>query len=148
VDYNRLNQIVAVLERRIGLDFSKQDVYVNVVGGLRIDEPAADLAMAMAMVTAHRNISVKPFTVFAGEIGLTGEIRPVSHGETRCREAAKMGFHHMVIPASVKSPDAESSDPLTIQRLSVSTVMDALAVGLGGAVSADSPADEPARLSR
>lgn len=98
IDANRLHQIVAVLERRLGLDFSRQDVYVNVVGGLRIDEPAADLGVAIAIISGARNLAVIPGTAVTGEIGLTGEVRPVRQVENRIREAARIGLLRMVTP--------------------------------------------------
>jgi DNA repair protein RadA/Sms len=98
IDANRLHQIVAVLERRLGLDFSRQDVYVNVVGGLRIDEPAADLGVAIAIISGARNLAVIPGTAVTGEIGLTGEVRPVRQVENRIREAARIGLLRMITP--------------------------------------------------
>ncbi|MEM0952163.1 MAG: DNA repair protein RadA [Cyanobacteria bacterium P01_H01_bin.74] len=98
IEQNRLHQIIAVLERRIGLDFSKQDVYVNVVGGLKVTEPAIDLAIAMAITGSTRNISVLPGMVISGEIGLTGEIRVVRHLEQRIAEAQRIGLCKFVMP--------------------------------------------------
>jgi DNA repair protein RadA/Sms len=121
VEHNRLHQIVAVLERRLGLDFSHQDIYVNVVGGLRIDEPAADLGIAMAIVTSQRNISVRFGTVLAGEIGLTGEIRPIRQGDARIGEARKIGFHRIILPQG-----AYTSTEGAIEVTCVRTFMDAL----------------------
>lgn len=98
VETNRLHQIVAVLERRVGLSFANLDLYINVVGGLKIDEPAADLGIALALVTSLRNLSLKPKTVVMGEIGLTGEIRPVRRWRERVLECAKIGFRRIVLP--------------------------------------------------
>ncbi len=125
IEYNRLHQIVAVLERRLGLDFSKQDVYVNVVGGMRIDEPAADLAIAVAIISSHRNVSVIPGTVVTGEIGLTGEIRPVRQCQNRLQEAARIGFERMLIP-NVDIPPAALPDRNTFQTIKVSTIADTI----------------------
>ena len=98
IDLSRLHQILAVLEKRVGLDFSKQDVYVNVMGGLDIDEPSADLGIALAIATCARDVVVDPQTVIIGEIGLSGEIYPVNNIEKRLNEAAISGFKKAIIP--------------------------------------------------
>ncbi len=123
-DISRLHQIVAVLERRLGLDFSKQDIYVNVVGGMRIQEPAADLGIALALVTSHYQTSLKPGTVVAGEIGLTGEVRPISHFEGRVVESEKLGFKRIVLP-QVRHPKA-SGTPHHIEQVEIHSLMEAL----------------------
>ncbi len=98
-DYNRLNLILAVLEKRAGYFFSTLDVYINVVGGLKLDEPAADLAVAMALISGLKDTPV-PMNVMAfGEIGLSGEVRAVSNAQMRVNEAARLGFTHIVLPA-------------------------------------------------
>lgn len=137
VETNRLHQVVAVLERRLGLDFSRQDIYVNVVGGLSIDEPAADLGIAVAVITSLRNISVKPQTVLAGEIGLTGEIRPIRQAEPRLQEAARIGFKRMVMPVQ-ELPSALQTD---MQIIEIQTLMDALRACLS------QPLPEPEQIS-
>ena len=98
-DYQRLNLILAVLERRCGLFFGTSDVYVNVIGGLRLDEPAADLGVAMAIISAAKDFVLPEKTIFIGEIGLAGELRAVSGIEKRLHEAASLGFTRAVIPA-------------------------------------------------
>lgn len=98
IDYNRLLQILAVLEKRIGLNLSKQDVYVNVIGGLNIEEPAADLGVALAVATCARDVTVDSNTAIIGEVGLSGEIRAVNNIEKRIKEAEKLGFQKVVIP--------------------------------------------------
>lgn len=98
-DYQRLNLILAVLERRCGLFFGASDVYVNVIGGLRLDEPAADLGVAVAMVSAAKDFVLPEKTMFIGEIGLAGELRAVSGIEKRIQEAASLGFTRCIIPA-------------------------------------------------
>ena len=100
VDYNRLLQIIAVMEKRIGLSLSNKDVYLNVIGGMEIDEPAADLGIALAITGCARDISIKPDTAIIGEIGLSGEIRGVSNIEKRISEAQNLGFKNVIIPAS------------------------------------------------
>ena len=98
VDFNRVLMILAVLERRVGLSFSSQDVYVNVVGGVKIDEPAADLAVALAIASALKNKPVTKQTVILGEIGLTGEVRGVNQITQRLNEAHRLGFNYLTVP--------------------------------------------------
>ncbi|MDQ6972580.1 MAG: magnesium chelatase domain-containing protein [Mariprofundaceae bacterium] len=90
--------LTAVLERRIGLPLGQQDVYVNVVGGARILEPAADLAVMLAIISAYQERPVPSNMVAFGEVGLTGEIRPVGQPEARAREALNMGFTQLLLP--------------------------------------------------
>lgn len=134
VEYNRLHQIVAVLERRLGLDFSRYDIYVNVVGGLHIEEPAADLGIALAILTSQRNISIRKGTVLAGEIGLTGEIRPIPQWESRVMESLNLGFQRMVLPyqhlASSQQIKTPSGNQTELERVGVRTLMEALSVCL------------------
>lgn len=98
IDYNRLNLTLAVLERRIGLNLGKDDVYVNAVGGVKLTEPAVDLATALAVVSAHKEIQIPHDLLAAGEVGLAGEVRYVSQLERRLREAAKLGFKSAIVP--------------------------------------------------
>jgi DNA repair protein RadA/Sms len=100
IENNRLLLVSAVLSRRMGLPLHDQDLYVNVIGGLRIDEPAADLAVALSVVSSFRDRQVDPGTVVSGEIGLSGELRSVGQLEQRLREAAKLGFKRAVVPRS------------------------------------------------
>ena len=123
IDYNRLLQILAVLEKRIGLNLSKQDVYVNVIGGMEIDEPAADLGVALAVATCARDVVVSQDTVIVGEIGLSGEIRAVNNLEKRVREAEKLGFKKIVVPALNK---INKDDFKNIEIISVARLMDAI----------------------
>ncbi len=98
VEYNRVLKIIAVLEKRIGLNLSKHDIYVNVIGGMEIEDSAADLGIALAIMTSFREISVDNKTAVFGEIGLTGEIRSTTQSETRIKEAYKLGFERIIIP--------------------------------------------------
>lgn len=97
-DSNRLNMILAVLESRAGLKFSDKEVYLNIVGGLKITEPAADLAVAAALASALAQIPLDHKSAFMGEIGLTGEIRSIPHSESRLKEAQKLGFESIWLP--------------------------------------------------
>lgn len=93
IDLNRLNMLIAVLEKRCSLNLSSQDIYVNVIGGMKVDEPAVDLSVAMAIVSSYKNIVIDPKTVFLGEIGLTGEIRNITNFEKRIKEISKLGYN-------------------------------------------------------
>ncbi|MDX8401580.1 MAG: DNA repair protein RadA, partial [Mariprofundaceae bacterium] len=99
LDGARVAMLTAVLERRLGLPLSQHDVYVNVAGGARIQEPAADLAVLLAMISAFRERPLAADVAVFGEIGLTGEVRPVGQPEARAREAAGLGFARMILPA-------------------------------------------------
>src|SRR5215210_1409986 len=101
-DSGRLAMILAVLEARCGLSFASAEVYLNVAGGYRLSDPAADLAVAAALVSALAERPVPPEAVAFGEVALSGELRPVAHGPLRLKEAAKLGFERALVPASVK----------------------------------------------
>lgn len=101
VDFNRLLLIAAVLTRRAGLKLSEQDIFVNVVGGIQIDEPAADLAIAAAITSSWKDISVRAEAVLIGEIGLAGELRMPAQMPARLREAAKLGFKTAILPKAI-----------------------------------------------
>jgi len=98
-DYNRLSMVLAVLEKRAGYYFSNSDTYINIVGGLRVDEPAVDLSIAMALISSLKDTPVDEKAVVFGEIGLAGEIRAISHCEQRIKEAARLGFTRCIVPA-------------------------------------------------
>ncbi len=97
-DYNRINMILAVLEKRGGYYFSNMDVYLNVIGGLKLNEPASDLSVALALVSSLKDAVVRDDVLAFGEIGLAGEIRSVSNCEQRVKEAARLGFKRVIIP--------------------------------------------------
>ena len=99
-DFNRVNMLLAILERRLGLDFGSFDAYVNVVGGMRITEPAADLAVAAAFVSSYRNRPVPKGVLCFGEVGLTGEVRRVSAPERRIMDGINLGFTRFIVPDS------------------------------------------------
>jgi len=100
VDFNRVILLCAILERKASVGFHDQDVFVNVAGGIRIDEPAADLALCMALAGSFRDRVIPPGTAAFGEVGLGGEVRAVPMAEMRLNEAAKMGFTRVLLPAS------------------------------------------------
>lgn len=102
VDFNRLLLVIAVLTRRVGLRLGEQDVFVNVVGGLKVTEPAADLAVAAAIASSVEDRPVRADVVLIGEIGLSGELRSVGQIETRLREAAKLGFKSAIVPRKTR----------------------------------------------
>lgn len=97
-DYNRMNMILAVLEKRAGYYFNNTDAYVNVIGGLRLDEPAVDLAVAIALISSLKDMPINEEAIAFGEIGLAGEIRSVSHVQQRINEAVRLGFCRIIIP--------------------------------------------------
>ena len=100
LDFNRLTMLIAVLEKKIGMQLHAFDAYLNVVGGIHLEEPAADLAVLMAVASSYRNKPVDPGTVFFGEVGLTGEVRSVSQMDKRIMEAVRLGFTRCVLPAT------------------------------------------------
>mgnify|MGYP004675819217 FL=1 len=126
VDTGRVLQILAVLEKRIGLNLSKQDVYVNVIGGIDVNEPAADLGIALAIVTCVRDVVFDPETAIIGEIGLSGEIRAVNHIEKRINEAQKLGFKRIIIPESNDVQDEFKG----IQIVKVKRILEAITKGI------------------
>lgn len=117
IDFSRLLQILAVLEKRVGLNLSKQDVYVNVMGGMEVDEPSADLGIALAIATCARDVVVDSQTVILGEIGLSGEIHPVSNLEKRLNEAAMSGFKKAIIPYANKDVKHDKIKVVPVKRL-------------------------------
>jgi DNA repair protein RadA/Sms len=116
VDINRLLLTVAVLTKRVGIRLADQDVFVNVIGGLQISEPASDLAVAAALASSVRNIPVAADVAIVGEVGLSGELRAVGHMETRLKEAAKLGFKRCLLPASSQLKQISSSPPLELLK--------------------------------
>jgi DNA repair protein RadA/Sms len=98
IDFNRLLLVAAVLSKRVGLKLGNQDILVNVTGGLKIDEPAADLGIALAIASSFRDSPIDPGLVVVGEVGLSGELRSVTQLERRVNEAARLGFKRCVVP--------------------------------------------------
>ena len=108
MDYNRLTLLIAVLEKKVGLNLGNQDVYVNVVGGIKLNEPAVDLGVVLAAASSYKNIAIPQGTVAIGEVGLTGEIRSVNLIEKRLKEVEKLGFKTCIIPENNKKLLKES----------------------------------------
>ena len=102
IDYNRLTLLMAVLEKKAGMNFSNQDVYMNLVGGIKVNEPALDLGIILAAASSFKNVSIKEDIVVIGEVGLTGEVRSVNMIEKRIKEAEKLGYKTIIIPESNK----------------------------------------------
>ncbi|GFI49680.1 DNA repair protein RadA [Lachnospiraceae bacterium] len=127
LDYNRVNLLMAVLEKRLGLPLSNYDAYVNIAGGIRLNEPAADLGIVMAIASSYKNRPIADDVIVFGEVGLSGEVRAVTMPEQRVAEAKKLGFKTCVIPAvSVKS--VGEVDGVTV--IGVKSVGEAVSVGL------------------
>ena len=123
IDFNRLLLIVAVLTRRVGIRLAEQDVFVNVVGGLKVSEPAADLAIAASIASSTRDVPVRADTVMIGELGLSGELRMVGQMPARLHEAAKLGFKMAIVPARLRRSEPWPED---IQVIEVRSLRQAL----------------------
>ena len=125
-DYNRLNLLLAVLEKRAGYFFSNMDAYLNIVGGLRLDEPSADLPVALALVSGLKDVPISDGLMAFGEIGLSGELRSVSQAEARVAEAARLGFRTCILPeTSLRSIVNPQRYP--IELIGVKNIRDAVA---------------------
>jgi len=123
LEQNRLAMLLAVLHRHAGSPFFDQDVFVNAVGGVKITEPGADLAVLLAIVSSLKNRPLPKKTVVFGEVGLAGEVRPVQRGQERLKEAAKLGFTQAIIPKANKPRQVISG----IEVILVERVEDAVA---------------------
>ena len=121
VDYNRMVLLMAVLEKKAGVRLSDQDTYLNVVGGIKIEERAADLAIAIAIASSFRNQAMTIRTAVIGELGLTGEVRTVSQADKRVKECEKLGFERVILPkGNVKGIKS------TLELCGVNTLQEAL----------------------
>ncbi|MEG0872650.1 MAG: DNA repair protein RadA [Clostridia bacterium] len=127
IDINRLNMILAVLEKISKINLGAQDIYVNVIGGIKIDEPAVDLSIAMAIVSCYKSRVIDNKTVFIGEIGLTGEIRSITNLEKRIREIAKMGYTKVFANAKQLENLKKNLADLNINLVGISTIEQAIA---------------------
>ena len=117
LDNNRLVLLLAVLEKKAGLRFYDKDVYTNVVGGIRLDERACDLAVAMCIAGAGADIALPPRTAILGELSLTGEVRPVNRLEKRIQECARLGFSHIVVPNSDTLPKVDGLNYTRVKNI-------------------------------
>lgn len=124
-DYNRMNLLMAVMEKRLGTELSFCDAYLNVAGGLRVSEPALDLSIVLALLSSYRNQPLEGRTVCFGEVGLTGEVRAVNMAEQRIREAAKMGYANCILPMVHCT---EANQALGINLIGVRSVRDLASV--------------------
>jgi DNA repair protein RadA/Sms len=124
VDYNRLLMIAAVLTRRIRLNLAEADIFVNVVGGLKIDEPAADLAIAAAVASSMKDLSIRADTVMIGEIGLAGELRMPGQMPARLREAAKLGFKTAIVPKRLRQGEPWPKEIEIVEARSVQQALE------------------------
>ena len=122
-DFNRVNLLMAVLEKRAGLHLANQDAYINIAGGIRINEPAIDLGIVMAIVSSYKNRPVDSKTIVFGEVGLSGEVRAVNMPEQRVAEAKKLGFKTCIMPAVSKEAIREAQG---IQVIGVKTINEAI----------------------
>jgi DNA repair protein RadA/Sms len=143
-DLNRLLQILAVLEKRVGLSFLRSDVYVNIVGGFEFSDPAGDLGVSIAVATSALDRSIDPKLILIGEVGLTGEVRPIAGLERRLREAARMGFRSAIVPKG-NLPLSSLVDNIEIKGVeflieALETVMPGQAMGGGRSETGRMPA--------
>lgn len=127
-DCNRLNLLVAVLEKRVGLHLESEDIFLNVAGGIKIEDPAADLAVALAIASALTDKPCIEEAVFLGEVGLTGEIRSITQSALRINEAGKLGFKHCILPRNIHKNLEKRKD--SIELIPVSTLKEALDIAL------------------
>jgi DNA repair protein RadA/Sms len=143
LEFNRLVMLAAVLAKQVGLPLANQDIHVNVVGGFRVGEPAADLAIALAIASSYRERPVVPDLAAIGEIGLAGDVRRVGHVDRRLAEAGKLGFSRCVLPATVVNDAAvvRTARQVNIELIGVRTVAEALARGLAPRVASGPVAD-------
>ena len=128
IDYNRVSLLMAVLEKRLNLPLSGFDAYVNVAGGIRLNEPAMDLALVLAVISSYKDIPVPEKTIVFGEVGLSGEVRAVSMAQQRVQEAKRLGFSRVILP---KSSMEQVKNIKGIELVGAATVKDALRVVAG-----------------
>ena len=162
LDQNRLSLLLAVLEKRAGLNLIAEDVFVNVAGGMAIDEPAADLAIVAAVASSVRNRPIKPATAVFGEVGLAGEVRGISQAPLRLREAAQMGFTRCIVPngncapedapagcevVAVKKCRKRSTSSWTGNRIAVASVVSRSLVGVVVNRSRSAASDSGSRIT-
>lgn len=122
VDYNRVNLLMAVMEKRMGISLAGCDAYVNVAGGMRVNEPAIDLAIVLALLSSYKNRALDSKTIVFGEIGLTGEVRGISMTAQRIREAEKMGYQTCILPRSRASKQTMEQSRANIRLIEVGSI--------------------------
>jgi DNA repair protein RadA/Sms len=132
LDANRALLLIAVLEKRLGLHLETEDVFVNIVGGVRVKEPAIDLGVALAIASAHRNQVPDPHTIWIGEVGLGGEIRSVGSLPMRLMEAAQLGFKRAVVPQASLREAASELKSLKLEIQGIQWLSDALKENANG----------------
>ena len=130
-DYNRVSLMIAVLEKVLGMALASQDIFVNIVGGVRVSEPAADLGIALALASSFRNVPLEAGLVAIGEVGLAGEVRSVAQIEQRLREASKLGYYRYVVPGG-NLKYLNTYHQYQAQFFGVKTLAEALEIALGG----------------
>ena len=128
IDHNRVSLLMAVLEKRVGLLLQNQDAYLKVAGGVKLDEPAIDLAVAVSIASSFRDKPTRPSDCIIGEVGLTGEVRRVSRIEQRVQEAVKLGFERVILPAN---NIGGWKVPKGVEIIGVSSVAEALTICIG-----------------
>ncbi len=126
LDYNRMCMLIAILEKRLGLKFSQHDIYLNVVGGLKLDDPSVDLAAALALISSIKDIPVPQNVIAMGELGLVGECRAISDLQKRINESYRLGFDVIAIPQ--KSHKEKIKIPDSVSVIDVRSVYDALSL--------------------
>ena len=122
-DYNRLAVLIAVIEKRAGLPIGGQDVYLNIAGGMKLNEPAVDLGIIVTVASAYKNIPIPKDTVVMGEVGLTGEVRRINLIEKRLKEVEKLGFKRCIIPENSKK---SINNEFKLDIIGVNNIVEAL----------------------
>lgn len=129
IDFNRVNLLLAVLEKRLGVRMNDMDAYINVAGGMRLNEPAVDMGIVLAILSSYRNQVIDGRTICFGEIGLVGEVRAVSMAEARVQEAAKLGFERCILPeVNRRQLDLEQMDLKGLKLIGISNVYELLEI--------------------
>ena len=122
-DFNRVNLLMAVLEKKVGIQLSSSDAYVNIAGGMKMTEPAIDLGILLAIISSYKDVVIPDSVIAFGEVGLSGEVRAVTQAAQRVMEAKKLGFHRVILP----KVSADAMQPVEgIQLVGVATVLDAM----------------------
>ena len=122
-DYNRVNLLMAVIEKRAGLRLSECDAYINIAGGIKVNEPALDLGIVLAIISSYRDKIIPSDTIAFGEVGLSGEVRAISQVQQRITEAAKMGFTRCIIPYANMEKLGKTGDIKVIGVRNIGEVM-------------------------